>query len=168
MELKKVLPLLLLSGVISFGAVSCKSGLSDDDLEDKIENALTGYPTVDVGVKKGVVTLSGTVSSAEESASLENVAKTAGAKDVKSIVNELIVNAPSPTQQAPIIVNSVDEALNVGIKDALKDFPTVQAKAAEGVIVASGTIEQAHVQHLKMVLDRLNPKRVDLSGLTIK
>lgn len=168
MNAKKIIPLLLLSGAISFGAISCKSGLSDDDLESKIENALTGHSTVDVEVEKGVVTLSGTVNSQEELTNLENVVKTAGAKDLKSVVNNLIVNPPVGNTTAPIIVNSVDEALNVGIKDAIKDFPTVTAVATDGVIKASGTLEQAHVQHLKMVLDKLNPKRVDLSGLTIK
>ncbi|MGE8291746.1 MAG: BON domain-containing protein [Sphingobacterium sp.] len=68
--------LLATSAVLSFSA--CKSGLSDDKLEEKIENALTGRKTVDVEVEKGKVILSGTVASEEEKKKLNRSQKQPG------------------------------------------------------------------------------------------
>ncbi|HAE66577.1 MAG TPA: hypothetical protein DCG77_05070, partial [Sphingobacterium sp.] len=93
MKLSK-LTFCLLATTVVLSFTACKSGLSDDKLEEKIENALTGRKTVDVEVEKGKVILSGTVASEEEKQQVESIAKTAGDKDVKSIQNNIIVSAP--------------------------------------------------------------------------
>ena len=135
--------------------------MSDADLKTKVEAAVSANPSVMVDVKDGVVTLSGTVSSDEERTLLENSAKAADAKGIKSVVNNITV-------QAPIEINTNDADLTAKIVDATKDFPTVKATVAGGVITVTGTLEQARVMVLKQSLDALNPKKVDMSALVVK
>ena len=52
MKLSK-LTFCLLATTVVLSFTACKSGLSDDKLEEKIENALTGRKTVDGEVEKG-------------------------------------------------------------------------------------------------------------------
>lgn len=158
--------LLATSAALSFS--SCKSGLSDDKLEEKIENALTGRKTVDVDVEKGKVILSGTVSSEEEKQQVESIAKTAGDKDVKSIQNNIIVSAPVATTPAPIETSNNDAVLGAAVNTFMKDFPSVQARVQDGIISVTGTLEQTKIVTLKQGLDNLNPKKVDLSGIVVK
>lgn len=161
MKFKQAFLALMLSGAITLGAVSCKSKISDSDLKTKVESVVSSNPNVTVDVKDGVVTLSGTVNSEEEKAALESSAKTADAKGVKSVVNNISV-------QAPIVVNTDDADLSAKVVDATKDFPTVSATVKDGIITVTGSVEQARVQTLKQSLDGLNPKRVDMSALTVK
>jgi len=162
MKLSK-LTFCLLATTVVLSFTACKSGLSDDKLEEKIENALTGRKTVDVEV-----ILSGTVASEEEKQQVESIAKTAGDKDVKSIQNNIIVSAPVSSTPAPIEVSNNDAVLGAAVNTLMKDFPTVQASVKDGVIAVTGTLEQAKIITLKQGLDNLNPKKVDLSGIVVK
>ncbi|WP_164110398.1 MULTISPECIES: BON domain-containing protein [Sphingobacterium] len=161
MSLRKVLSMFLVAGVVALGTISCKSKISDADLKAKVETAVSASPGVMVDVKDGVVTLTGTVGSEDERMALENSAKAADAKGVKSVVNNITV-------QAPIEINTNDADLTAKIVDATKDFPTVKATVAGGVITVTGTLEQARVMVLKQSLDALNPKKVDMSALVVK
>lgn len=161
MNLKQAFSLFLLSGALTLGVVSCKSKVSDADLKAKVETVTSTNPNVSVDVKDGVVTLSGVVSSEDEKIALENSAKATDAKSIKSLVNNITV-------QAPIVVNTNDADLAAKIVDATKDFPTVQATVKDGIITVTGSVEQARIQTLKQALDGLNPKRVDLSAIVIK
>lgn len=161
MSLKKVLSMFLVAGIVTFGTMSCKSKISDADLKAKVETAVSANPNVMVDVKDGVVTLTGTVASEDERMALENSAKAADTKGVKSVVNNIVV-------QAPIEINTDDADLTAKLVDATKDFPTVKATATGGVITVTGTLEQARVMVLKQSLDALNPKKVDMSALVVK
>ncbi|MBE8714916.1 BON domain-containing protein [Sphingobacterium hungaricum] len=159
MKLKQFIPLLML--VFCFALVtSCKSKVSDADIKAKVETAMSPNPTVMVDVKDGVVTLTGDVQTDEDKRNLENAAKAAEPKAIKSIVNNLTV--------APIEINTDDADLTAKVVDATKDFPNVKATVADGVITVTGEVEQARVQTLKMSLDALNPKKVDFTGLQVK
>jgi len=72
MSLRKVFSMFLVASIVTLGAISCKSKVSDADLKTKVEAAVSANPSVMVDVKDGVVTLSGTVSSDEERTLLEN------------------------------------------------------------------------------------------------
>jgi len=158
----------LLATAVALSFSACKSGLSDDKLEEKIENALTGRKTVDVEVDKGKMILSGTVASEEEKQQVESIAKTAGDKDIKSIQNDLIVSAPVAATPAPIETSNNDAVLGAAVNTFMKDFPTVQANVKDGVISVTGSLEQPKIITLKQGLDNLNPKKVDLSGIVVK
>lgn len=162
MNLKKFLSVAMVSAVLLSGTVACKSKISDADLKTKVETAIQSNPNVQVDVKEGVVTLNGTAASEEEKIKMEDAAKAADAKGVKSVVNNIVVNVPQ------IEVNTNTDDLTAKVNEFTKDFPTVKTSVAEGVITVTGELEQARVQALKMGLDALNPKKVDMSGLKVK
>ncbi|MVZ66853.1 BON domain-containing protein [Sphingobacterium sp. DK4209] len=165
MNLKKILSVLVVAVTLLTGTIACKSKISDADLKAKVETAVQSNPNVIVEVKDGVVTLNGTVSSDDEKAKLESAAKAADAKGVKSVVNNLVVNS-IPLE--PIQVNTNDADLQGKVATFTKDFPTVKTTVVDGVITVTGELEQARIQALKMGLDALNPKKVDMSGIKIK
>ena len=150
-----------MAGLLTMSMISCKSKISDADLKTKVETAVSGNPDVLVDVKDGVVTLSGTVATEQEKISLETAAKSAE-KGVKSVVNNIVVEA------APVLPTPVDDTLVKNVADVMKDFPALSANVKDGVIQVTGTIEQARIKTLKQALDNLNPKKVDLSGLSVK
>jgi len=113
-----------------------------------------------VDVKDAVVTLTGNVQNEDERLNLEKAAKAAEPKAIKSVVNNLSIT--------PVLVSSDDIALTDKVLDATKDFPNIKATVAEGIITVTGEVEQARIQTLKMSLDALNPKKVDLSGVKVK
>ncbi|MFD1768971.1 BON domain-containing protein [Sphingobacterium suaedae] len=160
--LNKTWPSMLLGTLLAVSVISCKPKVSDADLKAKVESVTASNPNVVVSVKEGVVTLSGTVASEEEKNSLAEAAKNADAKHVKSVINELTV------ETAPIVTSTDDADLTAKVVDATKDYPTVKAEVKGGIITVTGSIEQARVQPLKMALDALNPKKVDMSALTVK
>ena len=160
MNLKQTFSALLLVGVLVIGMVSCKSKVSDADLQAKVETVLSNNPTVSADVKDGVVTLNGTVTSEAEKIALETAAKSADSKSVKSVVNNIVVEE--------IQINTDTSDLQAKVIDATKDFPTVQATVSDGVITVTGELEQARVMVLKQALDALEPKRVDMSALQVK
>ncbi len=165
MNLKKILSVLVVAVTLLTGTIACKSKISDADLKAKVETAIQSNPNVQVEVKDGVVTLNGTAASDDEKAQIESAAKGADAKGVKSVVNNIVVNSiPAGT----IEVNSNDADLQAKVAEFTKDFPSVKTAVVNGVITVTGELEQARVQALKMGLDALNPKKVDMSGLIVK
>ncbi|SEG67390.1 BON domain-containing protein [Sphingobacterium lactis] len=163
MNLKRILSIALVSGVLMTGTIACKSKISDADLKAKVETAITANPNVTVDVKDGVVTLNGTVASDDEKLQIENAVKAADSKGVKSVVNNIVVNTAPPVE-----INTNDADLTAKVSEFTKDFPSVKTAVVDGVITVTGELEQARVQALKMGLDALNPKKVDMSGLIIK
>lgn len=159
MNLKQALSVILLSGVLTASTISCKPKVSDADLKAKVETAVGSNPNVLVEVNEGVVTLSGTVTTEDEKRVLETSAKSADNKAVKSVVNNIVIQ--------PIEINTDTTDLAAKVIDATKDFPSVTATVNDGVITVTGTVEQTRIQTLKQSLDALNPKKVDLSGVTV-
>jgi len=161
MTFKKLITLVALSFAVAFTTFSCKSKVSDADLKAKVETVVSTTSGVTVDVKDGVVTLSGTVSSASEREAIENSAKAVDAKNVKSVVNNIVVEVPQ------VDINTNDADLSAKVVDATKDFPSVQATVKDGIITVTGSVEQSRIQVLKQSLDALSPKKVDLSALVI-
>ena len=165
MTIKKMIPALMIAGTMAVAMPSCKTKVADSDVKAKVEAAVAATPGITVDVKDGVVTLNGTATSEADKANAEASAKALDAKSgVKSVVNNITVQAPTP---APVI-NTVDADLTTKVVDATKDYPTVQATVADGVITVTGELEKAKVQKMKMALDNLNPKKVDMSALKVK
>jgi len=163
MNLKNIFSMALVSVILLGGTISCKSKISDADLQAKVETAVQSNPNIQVEVKDGVVRLNGTVTTDDERLQLEKAAKAADPKAVKSVVSNIIVSA-APTVE----INDNDADLTTKVTEFTKDFPSITTSINEGVITVNGELEQAKVQTLKMGLDALNPKKVDMSGLIIK
>lgn len=162
MKISKLLMGLTL--VLAIGFTSCKP--KDADIKKNVETAISTNPdagSVVVTVDKGVATLTGEVKDEATRASVEAAAK--GVKGVTSVVNNTTPPAPQVVE-APIIAPT--DALTAGVKDATKDFPTVNATVdAEGVVTLTGELAKNKLVTLMQALNTLKPKKIE-NKLTIK
>ncbi len=144
--------------------IGCKP--KDSEFQAQIEKTLKASPEtsgVTVEVKDGVATLTGEVM---DQAAREKAG--AAAKDINGIKNvENHVTVAAPVVVAPPVQINGDDTLMQGVKDATKDFPTVTANVADGVITLTGSIKRSSLQTLMMSLNTLKPKKID-NQLTIK
>ena len=162
-KLKNWLALMLAIALISVTVQSCKGKVKDEDLKTSVQAALQANPEtaqLTADVNDGVATISGEVKDEASKAKAGELAT--AVKGVKSVQNNATV-APPP---APVQITP-DDPLTSAVKDATKDYPTVNATVNDGVIAVTGEIKSASWKKLKMSLDGLKPKRVDASGLKI-
>ena len=146
---------------LAIAFTSCKSKVSDADVQTAVETALKADPmavNTMVSVEKGVATISGECKDDACKTHCADLVK--GIKGVKEVVNNCTVTPP--------VVNSTDDALTMGLTDALKDNPGVTGSVDMGKIVLKGEIAKAKWAALKQMLDKLTPKGYNLDGLTIK
>ena len=163
MKILQLFPALMLVAGLMF--TSCKQ--KDADIKTSIEKNLKENPStagVMVMVNEGVATLSGELADEAGRTSLENSVK--GMKGVKSVQNNTTVMAPPPPPAAPVEITA-DDPLMSSVKDATKDFPTVTATVADGVITLTGELKKDQLPKLMMALNALNAKKID-NKLTIK
>lgn len=163
MKMLKLIPALILVAGLSF--TGCKP--KDADIKASIEKSLKENPAasgVMVMVNEGVATLSGEVADPAAQAAIATAVQ--GIKGVKSVTNNTTVAAP-PAPTTPVVI-AADDPLTKAVADATKDFPTVKAAVADGIVTVTGEISAANWKKLKMALDGLKPKKVDGTGLTIK
>ncbi len=161
MNMKSVLPALLISCCLWFSSCAPKDSSVKENVETKLK---TNQPTasVMVMVNDGVATLSGEVDSDAAKADAEKM--TQETKGVKSVVNNITVKVVEIS--APVVI-SPDEALQQSVRDATKDYPTVTATVLDGVITLNGTIAKSKLQPLMMSLNALQPKKIE-NKLTVK
>lgn len=136
---------------------SCKSGPKDADIETAIVAKTPETPALTATVKDGVATLSGMAKSEEEKTRYE--ATVTGIEGVKSVVNNITIAPPPPTA-APVETATAD-ALTKGVMDATKDFPTVTATVADGVVTLNGELERSKLKQLMDRVNSLKPKKVE-------
>ena len=79
---------------------------------------------------------------------------------------EMIVPAPDTQSTSPVVV-APDDKLTTGLKDATKDFPGVQASAANGEVTLTGNIKREKLTRLMQSVQSLHPKKV-VNNLTIQ
>ena len=142
--------------------LGCKP--KDSDIQSKITEKFAASPQLtgaSASVADGVATLSGQVQ--DDAAKTQAEAAAKDVKGVKSVVDNLTVTPPPPP---PPVVNP-DSALNQGVTDATKDFPTVTAAVNNGEITLTGTIKRADLGKLMQSLNTLKPKKIN-NQLTIK
>jgi osmotically-inducible protein OsmY len=70
------------------------------------------------------------------------------------------------TQTAPVQISS-DDSLQNGMKDALKDYPTVNGTVNNGEITLTGDINRDRLTPLMQSLNSLHPKKIN-NNLNIK
>ena len=161
MKMMKIVPAIALIAAVSF--TGCKP--KDADIKASIEKSLQADPAtanVLVMVNEGVATLSGEVK--DDATKDASAAKATAVKGVKSVVNNETVTPP--VVAAPVVI-APDDALTTNVKDATKDFPTVTAAVADGVVTLTGTIAKSSLPKLMMALNGLHPKKID-NQLTVK
>ena len=143
---------------------SCKSGPSDADLQTQVNSAISAsYPDVQASVKDKVVTLSGTCADETCKSGAESAAK--NVKGVKSVTNNIVVNAPPPPPVQPEI--SADSTLQSSVNSLLSAYKTVHATVSDGVVTLTGDIKRSQLTPLMQSVNELKPKKVE-NKLVIK
>jgi hyperosmotically inducible protein len=143
---------------------SCK--VKDSDIASSITSltsAIPGAGSVTPDVKNGVVTISGAFPSDSAKSAYDAIVK--GIKGVSSVTDNTTVTPPPPPP-APVVI-SPDSALQNGVADATKDFPSVKTSVNDGVVTLTGDIKRADLQKLMESLHSLRPKKI-VNNLTIK
>jgi osmotically-inducible protein OsmY len=141
-------------------AISCNSGPSDEQISQDVSSALSGGITA--STKDGVVTLSGICP--DEACKSSNETSAKNVKGVKSVVNNIIVNAPPP---APTVEITPADSLKTSVDALLKSYKTVQATVDNGVVTLTGEIKRSQLTTLMQSVNELKPKKVE-NKLVIK
>lgn len=151
MTIKKLIPVLMITGVMAMTMPSCKSKVADTDVKAQVEKVM--IPGVTVDVKDGVVTLNGAVTSDADKASAEAAVKALDEKSgVKSVVNNITVTPPPPPPPASV-TTTLDAATQQKVNDGLKDIKgitTVTFTADKAVI--SGEVTKADRVKIMQIL----------------
>lgn len=153
MHLKLTVILIALSICWSFP--SCKSQAEKDaETKAKIEALIPG---ITVNVKNGIATLSGELTSEEESQkAIANISKISG---VQFVVNNTSIPAATSIDS--------NQLLTDGTAALLAAFPGVMASVRNNVITLSGEITKENWVQLQPMLTDLHPKKV-IPDLTVK
>ncbi len=162
MKVSKILSAVFLMAPVSF--IGC--GPKDSTIQKNIADKFAADPAcagANATVSDGVATLTGEVKDDMCKSTAEATAK--NVKGVKSVVNDLTVAPPPPPPAAPTV--STDAALNQGVTDATKDFPTVKATVNNGEITLTGTIKRSDLTKLMQSLNSLHPAKIN-NQLTVK
>ena len=144
--------------VFSFTLYSCK-GNNDGEIQKNVNEKLASMPGVTADVKDGIATITGTCN--------DEMAKANATAEAKSVtgVRDVVNNCNVPMQE-PVIINT-DDALNMSVKDAVKDYEGVTATVMNGEITLTGTIKRDRLPKLLQAVNSLNPKKVN-NQLVIK
>lgn len=154
---------ILLGMALAFSLVAC--GPKDADIQKEIAAKTADLPGVEVTVKDGVATISGTCKDDAFKQNAESIVK--GIKGVKSVVNNCEIPAPEPvTTTAPVEINP-DAVLNTSVNEVVKTYAGVTATVKDGVVTLTGDIKKTQLQSLIKSVQELKPKKVE-NKLTIK
>jgi len=156
---KKIFRLWLLPWALATVMLS-SCGVKDSTISEAITEQATTTPElkdISITVKDGVVTLSGVCKDEAAKTACENAVK--NIKGVKSVVNNCTI-APPPPAPAPVVI-AQDDPLTKGVKDAIKDYPTVKASVKDGVVTLTGDIRRKDLTRLMTSLHTLKPKKIE-------
>ncbi len=142
---------------------SCQD--TDKRIKDDVDNALKArYSAVSTSVNDKVVTLTGTLESQTERSSAESVARSV--KDVKSVVNNIMVNEPTPTVRV-----DTDGTIRTSLENQLRTAGHNDVKVEvmnNGEVVLSGEVKRADLQKvMQMANETPNVTKVT-NNITLK
>lgn len=140
--------------LLSLGLVFTSCGPDDVTLQSRARSALlVNYSTVSSNVRNGIVTLSGVVESEQQKSDAEAAVKSIDG--VKSVVNEITVQAPAPVQ-------SPDELLKASISVALSGAgcQNVTVDVKDSVVTLSGKQSKQDQDKILKVLEGIKTTKV--------
>lgn len=91
---KKLMPALFISGLGIFSLSACKHKPTDAEIQTTVQTAIANYTGISAEVKDGIVTLSGSVSSADDKANIETAVNGLKDKGIKSLTDNISVAPP--------------------------------------------------------------------------
>jgi hyperosmotically inducible periplasmic protein len=149
-----LLACLMFAGVCLF---ACKP--NDSKLQQAVNEKLTTTPGVSATVQNGVVTLSGEVTDETAKQTAEDAAK--NVKGVKSVVNNINVQAPLPPPPPPVAVNP-DDILKKTLDStfAAGGYTGVTVTVSNGEVTLDGTAKKADLRKIMQAAQEAKPKKV--------
>lgn len=151
--------------VLCVGFLVMACGPKDADIQKEIAAKMSDMPEMQVDVKDGVATLTGSCKDDACKQSCEDIVKSV--KGVKLVVNNCVVVPPAVAPvDAPVVINS-DSVLNTSVATALKAYNGVNATVTNGVVTLTGDIKRDQLPSLMQAIQELKPKKVE-NKLTIK
>ena len=158
--MKKTFTMAALAVVVSFASVSCKKKVSDADLQTQATTVVTTTPTASVEIKDGVAHLSGTFpDQAAKDAAITQLKALKGIKDVHDMAEVKAAVADTPVETASV----VDPAIEQKVKDAVKDFPSVNVGVVNGELTLTGNVSQTQARKIKESVDALKVGKVNFN-----
>lgn len=157
--MKKTFVMSALALAVSFGSISCKKKVSDADLQTQATTIVTANPSATVEVKEGVAHLGGTFATqAEKDAAIKSLKEIKGVKDVHDMAT---IAEAAPTPPPVETTSAVDPMVQQKVKDALKDFPSVNVEVVNGELTLTGTASSAQARKIKESVDALKVGKVN-------
>ena len=152
---------------LAVAAGACKSGPDDAALTQSVKAKIQAAANlagakVDVAVKEGVVTLSGTVDNDAAKAAAETVAK--GVEGVKSVTNQITVKPP--VAAVPPAEAGNDAAIKKAVSDNLTkaSITGVTVDVAAGVVTLKGSVAKGMKIKAMQAANEANPKPKSVVG----
>ena len=161
MKLSNSLSMITLIFLLGVFAISCNN-VSDADIQTDAQEVIAYNPEltgVQVSVQNRVATLTGVVQDDAIKTYAEN--QIAEVNHVTTVINQLQVVPPAPDYTA------LDNSLNLGIQDALKDHNTVTATVQNGVVTLEGEINERDLPTLMEKINALQAEEV-VNNITVK
>jgi len=158
--MKKTITMAALAIAVSFASVSCKKKVSDADLQTQATTVVTSTPTATVEIKEGVAHLSGTFpDQASKDAAITQLKAIKGVKDVHDMAKVETPVASIPIENASM----VDPAVQQKVKDAVKDFPSVNVEVVNNELTLTGNVSAAQARKIKESVDALKVGKVNFN-----
>lgn len=152
----------LFAGVMLY---SC--GNNDQKIRESVQTSVTATaPGINVAVKDGVVTLSGTVNSEAEKSAAEAAAK--NVNNVKTVHNNIMVNAPAmPTTTPNTTMQGDTLARHINNSLTSAGFTGITVTTQNGEVTLTGDVKRSDLQRIMQIANESNPTRVN-NQLTVK
>lgn len=158
--MKKTITMTALAIAVSFASVSCKKKVSDADLQTQATTVVTSTPTATVEIKEGVAHLSGTFpDQTSKDAAITQLKAIKGVKDVHDMAKVETPVASTPIENASM----VDPAVQQKVKDAVKDFPSVNVEVVNNELTLTGNVSAAQARKIKESVDALKVGKVNFN-----
>jgi hypothetical protein len=150
-----LLACLMFAGICLF---ACKP--NDSKLQQAVNEKLNTTPGVSATVQDGVVTLSGEVTDEAARQTAEDAAK--NVKGVKSVVNNITVQAPPPPPTPPVAVNP-DDVLRKTLDSAYSaaGYTGVTVSVSNGEVTLEGTAKKNDLRKIIQTAQEARPKKVN-------
>lgn len=161
MKLSNSLSMITLIFLLGVFAISCNN-VSDADIQSDAQEVIASNPEltgVQVLVQNRVATLTGVVQDDAIKTYAEN--QIAEVNHVTTVINQLQVVPPAPDYTA------LDNSLNSGIQEALKDHNTVTATVQNGVVTLEGEINERDLPTLMEKINALQAEEI-VNNITVK
>jgi osmotically-inducible protein OsmY len=161
MKLSNSLSMITLIFLLGVFAISCNN-VSDADIQSDAQEVIASNPEltgVQVSVQNRVATLTGVVQDDAIKTYAEN--QIAEVNHVTTVINQLQVVPPAPDYTA------LDNSLNSGIQEALKDHNTVTATVQNGVVTLEGEINERDLPALMEKINALQAEEI-VNNITVK